>query len=433
MLNPLSHIRLFLACIILFTAVPTPASDFSFSKKGGAEAGATLLIIGGIDGDEPGGFHAAATLTTRYQINNGQLWIVPNLNQRAILERVRGEMNLKFAHIEKNDPLYPQVKKIKKIILDEQVDLVINLHDGSGFYHPTRLNSQRNPWRWGQSIVIDQENLSNTPYGGLYDISAALISRINPAALSPDGHFQIKNMRTPSLDETSPTPKSLSYFAVRHGKPALSFEASKSFPVHIRTYYHLVALEALMDEVGISYSRDFELTPAAVARVVREDAQMTLAQGRIHLDLNSMSSDLEDFPLTIDPLLSFLATNPLISLQPENDKYRIHYGNNRLALLHPRWVEIDPQPEPLAMIVDGIPLRIQPGTIVEVNSQVRIDPQPNYEIKIAGINGKDSALNRIQIINGETSIDQSGRLLRLEIYRDQLFSGMILLDFRAEN
>ena len=432
--HPFSLPRLFLLLMLLLTllwSVPS-AAEFSFVRVTGVAPGPTLLITAGIDGDEPGGIHAAATLITRYQIRAGQVWIVPDLNPEAILLRERGEMNLKFTAIAATDPLLDNVERIKQIVRDQQVDLLINLHDGSGFYHPTRISRERGPYRWGQSVVIDQETLPAVRFGELRRLAAAIIDRAAPGVLTNDEHFQIKNMNTATLDSEAPTRKSLSWFALRHGKPALTIEASKTHPVHLRVYYHLLAVEALMHEVGIRFTRNFELTPESVARVIREDAQMTLAQGRIHLDLNNMNRNLYNFPLPVNPRASISATNPLISLQPEDNGYRIHYGNNRLALLHPHQITIDSHFEPIPLIIDGERHLVPPGTILPVASHVQIEPLPRYRFSLASHNGSwETRATRIE--GHKASIDRSGRLLRLEIYRDEAFNGMILLDFRQEN
>lgn len=422
---------------IFIGSVFVPAAltaDFSFIKKSGDQPGTTLLIVGGIDGDEPGGFHAAATLVTRYRIETGQLYIIPDLNTAAIRQRVRGDMNLKFTRISNNDPLYKPVEAVKKHIVDERVDLIINLHDGSGFYHPTRINSQRNPHRWGQSLVIDQKMLPGVAFGRLHDLSAALVDAINPMVRNENERFQIKNMDTATLANDAPAQHSLTWFALRQGKPALSIESSKSHPVSVRTYYLLLALEALMEQAGVVFSRDFELTPAAVAQVIRDDAQLTLTRGRTYLDLNGMRTELMDFPLEADPRTGLRAENPLIALYPEGENYRIHYGNNRLALLHPRLVEIDPEPEPLLLLIDGYPQRVMPGSRVAVTSEVTVKMPAGFHSRVVGLksSGRDQQTLRFDRsgLNPRAAINRDGTLFRLEVYRGGLYSGMILLDFR---
>ncbi len=136
--------------------------DFSLFKLGTAKP--TMLIIGGIQGDEPGGFSAATLVATRYSANKGSLWIVPNLNFPSIIKRsrgVHGDMNRKFAILSNKDPQYAIVNRIQKLIRSEEVDIILNLHDGSGFYRPVYKDALHGPARWGQSVIIDQEFMPN--------------------------------------------------------------------------------------------------------------------------------------------------------------------------------------------------------------------------------------------------------------------------------
>ena len=49
--------------LLLLLLLPSPllALDFTLHQQQGVQPGPTLLIIGGIQGDEPGGFNAAAS------------------------------------------------------------------------------------------------------------------------------------------------------------------------------------------------------------------------------------------------------------------------------------------------------------------------------------------------------------------------------------
>ena len=138
--------------VFLLSAGPVAGSaarlDFTLHKLQSGRAGNTLLVIGGIQGDEPGGFNAAALLVTHYDIHKGNVWVVPNLNFISIIKRSRGvygDLNRKFASISGSDPEYEAIEKIKSIILDKQVDLILNLHDGSGFYRTEYIDKLRNP------------------------------------------------------------------------------------------------------------------------------------------------------------------------------------------------------------------------------------------------------------------------------------------------
>jgi len=54
-------------------------------------------------------------------------------NQRGIY----GDMNRKFSTISKDDKDLKNIEKIKSLILDKKVDLILNLHDGHGFIDKT--------------------------------------------------------------------------------------------------------------------------------------------------------------------------------------------------------------------------------------------------------------------------------------------------------
>ena len=107
----MNHGMLKLYKLLLLVALSTVLSannhfDFDLIKKG-EDDNNTLLVVGGIQGDEPGGFVSASLLATHYEITKGSVWIVPNLNFYSIIKRSRGpygDMNRKFAHLSKKRP-----------------------------------------------------------------------------------------------------------------------------------------------------------------------------------------------------------------------------------------------------------------------------------------------------------------------------------------
>ena len=74
----------FLLFLLTFvTASLANVLDYALIKKGEPSEN-TMLLIGGIQGDEPGGFLAASIVATDYNITKGSLWVVPNLNFPSI-------------------------------------------------------------------------------------------------------------------------------------------------------------------------------------------------------------------------------------------------------------------------------------------------------------------------------------------------------------
>ena len=68
---------------------------------------------------------------------------------------------------------------------------------------------------------------------------------------------------------------------------------------------------------GIDFSRDFQLTPEGVARIIDEDARLSLADGRIQLELNDMRETIRNLPLPKDSAIGFHHGQPIG--HPAND------------------------------------------------------------------------------------------------------------------
>ena len=105
-------------------------------------------------------------------------------------------MNRKFAYIETHDPDYKSVTRIKNYITDENVKLILNLHDGSGYYRKEHVDWLHSPDRWGQSSIIDQKNLDIKKYGNLEEISSEVCEYINSYLIREKDFYTIKNTET---------------------------------------------------------------------------------------------------------------------------------------------------------------------------------------------------------------------------------------------
>ena len=111
---------------ILFMHLFASNTPFDLYKKETNPNQHTLLIVGGIHGDEPGGYFAPAILEKYYKIKSGNLWIIPNLNVDSIMANNRGiygDMNRKFNVIDKNDNDLLTINRIKEIILEKLIVL----------------------------------------------------------------------------------------------------------------------------------------------------------------------------------------------------------------------------------------------------------------------------------------------------------------------
>ena len=424
--------------ILLFLAVnlfaTTKSFDFDLIKKGKDDDN-TLLIVGGIQGDEPGGFMAASLIATHYKITKGSVWVVPNLNFYSIIKRSRGpfgDMNRKFAKISKDDPDYDSVQRIKKYIKSENVKLIVNLHDGSGFYRHKYIDRLHSQYRWGQSTIIDQEKLNIQKYSNLGEISEQVCDHINKYLIDIEHSYRVKNTKTRLGDKEME--KTLTYYAINNGKAAFGHETSKSLPLHERVYYQLLGLEKYMDIMGIEYTRNFTLSPKIVKNVVDNDIYISFYDEKINLPLGKVKNILKYFPIKKDGSIDFVPSNPLMTIIKNGKNYTIHYGNRRLAHLSPDYLDIINEERKVKIKVDGKETKVKYGSIVKAYEDFYVYPQNGIRVNVIGYRHKrkrnESGLKiKKHQISKRFSIDKKGNIYRVEFYKDKSFAGMVLVKF----
>lgn len=420
-------------------AVPRPGAaptDLNFTLVRKGSKGPTVLVFGGIQGDEPGGFSAASLLTTHYEISHGTLLIAPNLNFPSIIARSRGasgDMNRKFAQLAPNDPQYRQVRATQSLIMQPEVDMVLNLHDGYGFFRPQRESLLANPARWGQSVIVDRAQAPGCAFTNLADMADKAAAEANTALLRPEHRFFVKNTRT---DEGNvEMARTLSWFAVRNGKTAFGLEASKELPVAERAYYHLLLVESFLRQAGIVFHRPFPLTPAGVRAALGDDVHVAFLDGRARLPLANIRPQLAGYlPLPKSPQMT--ASSPILAVtspRPGSSNMQIHYGNNLLTSFAVRHFESDASLDSLAVLVDGQRRQVRFGETLVVERSFTVEPKPGYRVNAIGTdrNAQDEsglALARRDFVPAY-SLDRNARLFRVETYRGNRLVGMFLVDF----
>ena len=432
MLKLFSSLFLFLFSSFL---VAQNSFDFDLIKKGNQDNN-TLLVIGGIQGDEPGGFVSASILATHYEITKGSIWIVPNLNFYSIIKRSRGpygDMNRKFSNLSKKDPEYATVERIKNYIKDENVKLVVNLHDGSGFYRPKYIDDLHSPHRWGQCSIIDQSNIDIADYGNLEEISSKVVEHVNKKLIKDEDIYHVHNTRTKEGDKEME--KTLTYFAINQGKAAFGNEASKSLPTHKRVYYHLLALEKYMDIMGIEYKRKFTLNANGVYNAINNDIHISLYDGKIQLPLAEIRNIVKYFPIKKDGVVDFKASNPLLTIIKNNNIYTIQYGNRRLSRLKADYLDIDEEHNVVKLKVDGKLQSVKFGSLVDVEKSFLVKEKNGYRVNVIGYTNKNKLETDVEIEKREIpkrfSIDKKGKIYRVEYYNKNKFAGMVLIKFRT--
>lgn len=408
---------------------------FKLYKKDGKIPGNTLLVIGGIHGNEPGGYFAPAMLILHYKIKKGSLWIVPNLNFDSDIRNVRGyygDMNRKFAYISKNDPDYSIVQDIKKIILNKKVDLILNLHDGHGFYRHYWENSIFNPKAWGQACIIDQKCIKAKKFGDLDNIAKEVAESVNKRLIKNHHIFNVKNTKTKFHDEQMRL--SLTYFAITHNKPAFAIETSKNIKdTAQKVYYQLNAIETFMKVMGIEYERDFELNVPTIKKLLK-DYGYAVINDNIKLDLNHIKSYINYFPLN-KKSNAIKGTHPLLAFLKRGKFWDIMVGNVRVARLNPDFIHSKKCINEIKMKIDGVEKVVKIPSIIQVKKDFLVEKSDGYRVNVIGFSKKglkneSGVLVKKSDIPKRFSLDNEAKEYRVEIYKDKDFCGMVIVDFK---
>ncbi|SFV59636.1 putative periplasmic protein [hydrothermal vent metagenome] len=428
-------IRVWLLISILFLSLFGAHKHFSIYKKEGNIKGNTLLVIGGIHGNEPGGYFAPSILASRYKIIKGALWVVPNLNFDSDLRNRRGiygDMNRKFAYIKPNDKDFIIIKDIKKIILNPKVDLILNLHDGHGFYREAWENSIFNPSAWGQACIIDQKNIDSKKFGRLSDIANSVAKELNQKLVKNRHIFNVKNTHTKFKDEQMRL--SLTYFAIIHNKPAFAIETSKNIKqLYQKVFYQLRAIEGFMRKMGIKYSRDFKLNPVKIKKILRQYGVVTI-NGNTIINLDDVKPKLRYFPIKKRDN-KIKGENPLLAILKRGRYFDVMIGNKKITTLVPDYKKQERCLKRVPMIIDGQKKSISVPSIVEVADSFSTNIGKKYRINVIGfskkgIKNENSITIKKKDIASRYAMDSGGRKFRIEIYHQKRYCGMVVVNFK---
>lgn len=444
--------NIFLALFAFSLVLAGPS--FSLIKKG-EENKEALLVIGGTQGDEPGGFFSANLLATEYNITKGALWVVPNLNFPSIVKNSRGaagDMNRKFAKISPKDPDYKAVNFIKDTIAHKDVAFVVHLHDGSGFYRPEFIDAKHSPARWGNCAIIDQSELKGVKYGELEINANRIIKTINEKIKDKEHIYHLKNTRTAEKDSKNAEQlNSLTYFAITKGKPAYANEASKELDVYTRIYYHLIALEEYMRIAGVEFERTFRLTPKGIEEVMKKEIRLSLFDDRFLLALKDPRASINYIPTPKYQQLSsnYQSQNPLIAIIDETRKNKkgkesketnIYYGNKLLTSIRPQYFEFAHSLPAASVKIDGRDEIVTFGSKIHVDDNIIINSQKNVRVNVIGYENPSKKETDVKItkkdIQRNYSIDKAGKIFRVEFYEQERgkkdkFLGMFLVEFAS--
>jgi len=412
-------------------------AELQIIKKQNNDSNITLLVISGVHGNEPGSYFAGSILATHYTIKSKNLWIVPNLNKDSIRDNQRGihgDMNRKFSLIKENDKDKGTVEDIKKLILSKNVSLVLNLHDGHGFYRKDFQGNIFNPNAWGQTCVIDQCTLKeDQAFGNLNEIASIVKMNVNKRLLEDHHAFNVRNTKTKYEDEQMQL--SLTYFAVTNNKPAFAIESSKNLSsLSQKVYYQLLAIEEFMKIMDISFEKSFELTEGSIKKIIHEYGILEINKN-ISLNLSDIKKSLSYIPIKSSGN-EFSFSHPLGHIKNINGTRVVYIGNKKVTSLVPQYFKISNEcPKNIKINIDGKSSIIDSAKEFYVNDDFTIIGKDNLRVNVIGYTAKNVSNESGIIIhksslNQKFSLDIHGKMYRVEFYKDNKFCSMSVVHFK---
>ncbi|MEA2071955.1 MAG: M99 family carboxypeptidase catalytic domain-containing protein [Campylobacterota bacterium] len=423
--------------LVLFLFTISLKAEIQIIKKENSDSNTTLLVIAGIHGNEPGGYFAASILASHYTITSKNLWIIPNLNKESIRRNKRGyhgDMNRKFSIIKKGDKDREIIEEIKETILSQNVSLVLNLHDGHGFYRKEDQGSIFNPNAWGQTCVIDQCDLkTEQPFGSLNDIAITVKNNINKKLLKKHHSFNVKNTNTKYHDEAMQL--SLTYFAVTNNKPAFAVETSKNLSTLTeKVFYQLLAIEEYMKIMGIDFIRNFDFNEKEISKILNNYGTLAI-NNNILLNLRDIKKSLSYIPIkSKDNVFNF--SHPLGDIKKVNGKYLVFIGNKLITTLKPQYFNLTTnRREKFDLVIDSEKVSLENTSIFYVNADFKVIKSESYRVNIIGYQSKgskDESGNTVSLkdMNKKYSVDKQHKVYRVEFYKNDNFCSMLMVHFK---
>jgi hypothetical protein len=235
----------------------------------GRRDGKTMLIVGGIQGDEPGGY-LSADLYSKLQLEQGNLIVIPRANLKSIILFNRGpdgDMNRLFTDNIKDEDM----DKVVKVIAENmaRANIFLNLHDGWGYHNSEYIDSSRNPKRFGQSLIVDEETFT-CANGTIIDLKGTaekVLAAVNAKIPTEEHKLVLFNTKTGDPNTVfKEMRKTGTWFALRnYCIPAFGLEASKNLRnIDLKVTYHNYLINEFMKEMDIiaAVPPFFEVKPA---------------------------------------------------------------------------------------------------------------------------------------------------------------------------
>lgn len=198
--------------------------------------GPTVLIMSGVHGDELAGIEASKKLMEKLKPERGTVIVIPEANKEACQNRIRmmsweEDLNRVYPGDSDGRGIEKLAGEIFEIINENEIDFLLDLHESVEFY-------KKNPYHYGQTIIIDDDNNRF-----LYEISDYLVGQLNEKVVLTENHFEVV---------VEPIEGSSTYEALnKYGIPGVTFETCTKLELGKRVALHYHCIENVLNYFGI--------------------------------------------------------------------------------------------------------------------------------------------------------------------------------------
>lgn len=194
--------------------------------------GPVVMVVGGVHGNEPAGYRAAAQ-AKNISIKSGTLLVIPNANKRADNRGVRyisseGDLNRAFPTSSRGSAKNTLARALYQTVRSYDVDWLIDMHEGYD-YSTSRANTSV-----GQTIIY-------YPSGNTGTMASLMKNTLNRSISASSRKFQL--LRYPI---TGSLARSSAQFL---GAKSMILETCSKANLSTRVNYHLTALNKLLAEL----------------------------------------------------------------------------------------------------------------------------------------------------------------------------------------
>ena len=200
--------------------------------KKGDQPGPTIVVIGGVHGDEIAGYRAAEQLV-HWTVTGGTLVVLPDAHKEAIRRNVRGypgNMNNMFPGKRDGSDMERLAYQIFEMVRGVHPNLLLTLHESREFH-------SENPKRYGQTFCYDFPTINDTMQPALDRVNTGIARKRDKFSLFIEPH------------PTCPTYQAW----VQLKTPATSIETCRELPLPERIDYQLQAVRAFFDLMKLQY------------------------------------------------------------------------------------------------------------------------------------------------------------------------------------